>query len=77
MSNVAFAKSLGIRPVAEPDLPSPSLLKSLDYGNIARMAAIAGLSFLAYRSLKALLLSEMAAVALEKIKGHLSQRQQS
>jgi hypothetical protein len=66
MSNLAFARSLGVSPVAHEDLPRPSILKSLDYGNIARMLAIAGVGFLAYQSLKALMYGGKAETAFKK-----------
>ena len=77
MSHVAFAKSLGISPVADSDLPRASILKSLDYGNIARMIAIAGLSFLAYKAAKAIVKGEMAGVTLHKARGLLNRIQKS
>lgn len=66
MSNLAFARSLGVSPVAHEDLPRPSILKSLDYGNIARMLAIAGVGFLAYQSLKTLMYERKAETNLNK-----------
>jgi hypothetical protein len=44
----------------------PGFFKSLDYGNIAHMAAWVGLGFLAFKSLKAIIYGKAAEAAYEK-----------
>lgn len=59
------------------DLPPPrpaiqswprkaGFFRSLDYGNIARMAGILGLGYLAFHSLRMLVYGKAASVALDK-----------
>ena len=64
------------------DLPQPrsaiqswprkaGFFRSLDYGNIARMAGMLGLGYLAFQSLKMLIAGKAASVALDKVRERL------
>jgi hypothetical protein len=55
-----------LRSAIDPWPRKAGFFKSLDYGNIARMAGLLGLGYLAFKSLKMLVYGKASSAALDK-----------